>query len=70
MLLGSGDFAAAADQAMLEPHAFTQCAQIALRAMKVVPNSQAKETSFSINIHQGAVEAYIDFIDHLQEAIE
>ena len=45
-------------------------AQIALRAMKAVPDSQARETSSFTNIHQGAVEAYIDFIDRLQEAIE
>ena len=45
-------------------------AQIALRAMKAVPDSQARETSSFTNIHQGAAEAYIDFIDLLQEAIE
>ena len=45
-------------------------AQIALRAMKAVPDSQARETSSFTNIHQRAVEAYIDFIDPLQEAIE
>ena len=38
--------------------------------MKVVPDSQARETSSFTNIHQGAVEAYIDFIDHLLEATE
>ena len=38
--------------------------------MKAVPDSQARETSSSTNIRQGAAEAYIDFIDHLQEAIE
>ena len=38
--------------------------------MKAVPDSQARETSSFTNIHQGAVEAYIDFIDRLQEAIE
>ena len=36
--------------------------------MKVVPDSQARETSSFT--HQGAVEAYIDFIDHLLEATE
>ena len=70
MLLGSRDFAMATDQARLDPHAFNQSAQIALRAMKAVPDSQARETSSFTNIHQGAVEAYIDFIDRLQEAIE
>ena len=70
MLLGSRDFAMATDQARLDPHAFSQSAQIALRAMKAVPDSQARETSSFTNIHQGAVEAYIDFIDGLQEAIE
>ena len=70
MLLGSGDFATATNQARLDPHAFNQSAQIALRAMKAVPDSQARETSSFTNIHQGAVEAYIDFIDHLQEATE
>ena len=38
--------------------------------MKAVPDSQARETSSFTNIRQGAAEAYIDFIDHLQEAIE
>ena len=70
VLLGSGDFATTADQARLDPHAFSQSAQIAFRAMKAVPDSRAKETSSFTNIHQGAVEAYIDFIDRLQEAIE
>ena len=70
MLLGSGDFTTSADQARLDPHAFNQRAQIALRAMKAVPDSQARETSSFTNIHQGAAEAYIDFIDLLQEAIE
>ena len=45
-----------------------QSAQIALRAMKAV--SEAREISSFTNIHQGAAEAYIDFIDHLQGAIE
>ena len=70
MLLGSRDFAMATDQARLDPHAFRQSAQIALRAMKAVPDSQARETSSFTNIHQGAAEAYIDFIDRLQKAIE
>ena len=70
MLLGSGDFATTADQARLDPHAFNQSAQIALRAMKAVPDPQAKETSSFTNIHQGPAEAYIDFTDCLQEAIE
>ena len=38
--------------------------------MKAVPDSQARETYSFTNIHQGAAEAYIDFIDHLQEATE
>ena len=59
----------AANQARLDPHAFNQSAQIALRAMKAVPDSQAREISSFTNIHQGAAEAYIDFIDRLQEAI-
>ena len=50
VLLGSGDFATAMDQARLD--------------------SQAREPSSFTNTHQGAVKAYIDFIDHLQEAIE
>ena len=70
MMLGSGDFATAADQARLDPRAFSQSAQIALRAMKAVPDSQTRETSSFTNIRQGAAEAYVDFIDHLQEAIE
>ena len=45
-------------------------AQIALRAMKAVPDSQAREISSFTNIHQAAAETYIDFIDRLQEAIE
>ena len=45
-------------------------AQIALRAMKAVPDSQAREISSFTSIHQGVAEAYIDFIDGLQEAIE
>ena len=56
MLLGSGDFATAADQTRFDPHAFSQSAQIALRAMKAV--SEAREISSFTNIHQGAVEAY------------
>ena len=60
----------AANQARLDPHAFNQSAQIALRAMKAVPDSQARETSSFTNIHQCAEESYIDFTDHLQEAIE
>ena len=67
MLLGSGDFATAADQTRLDPDVFNQSAQIALRAMKAVPDSQARETS---SFTKGAAEAYIDFIDRLQEAIE
>ena len=70
MLLGSGDFATTVDQARLDSHAFSHSAQIALRTMKAVPDSQAREISSFTNIRQGAVEAYIDFIDHLQEAIE
>ena len=38
--------------------------------MKAVPDLQAREISSFTNIHQGAAEAYIDFIDCLQEAIE
>ena len=38
VLLGSGDFATTADQARLDPHAFSQSTQIALRAMKAVPD--------------------------------
>ena len=70
MMLGSGDFATAADQARLDPLAFSQSAQIALRAVKAVPDSQAREISSFTNICQGAAEVYIDFIDHLQEANE
>ena len=70
MLLGSGDFATTADQARLDLHAFNQSAQIALRAMEAVPDSQARETSSFTNIRQGAVEAYIDFTDRLQDGIE
>ena len=70
MLLGSGDFVPATGQARLDPRAFNQSAQIALRAMEAVPDSQARETSSFTNIRQGAAEAYIDFIDRLQEAIE
>ena len=70
VLLGSGDFATTVDQPRLDPHAFSQSAQIALRALKAMPSSQAREISSFTNIHQGAAEAYIDFIDLLQEAIE
>ena len=45
MLLRSGDFTTAVDQARLDPHAFSQSAQIALRAMKAVPDSQGREIS-------------------------
>ena len=58
VLLGSRDFATAADQTRFDPHAFSQSAQIALRAMKAVPDPQARETSSFTNICQGAVEAY------------
>ena len=67
MLLGSGDFATAADQTRLDPHAFNQSAQIALIAMKAMPDPQARETS---SFTKGAAEAYIDFMDCPQEAIE
>ena len=70
MLLGSGDFATTVDQARLDPRAFSQSAQIALRALKAVPDSQAREIFSFTNICQRAAEAYIDFIDLLQEAIE
>ena len=70
VLLGSGDFATTLDQARLDPHAFSQSAHIALRAMKAVPDSQAREISSFTNIHQGAAEAYIDFIYRLQKATE
>ncbi|KAF6088417.1 hypothetical protein HJG60_008242 [Phyllostomus discolor] len=70
MLPGSGDFATTMAQASLDPHAFSQSAQITLRAMKAVPDSQAREISSFTNICQGVLEAYIDFIDYLQEAIE
>ena len=70
MLLGLGILPWATNKARLDPHAFNQSAQIALRAMKAVPDSQARETSSFTNIHQRAVEAYIDFIDPLQEATE
>ena len=70
MLPGSGDFATTVDQARLDSHAFSHSAQIALRTMKAVPDSQAREISSFTNIRQGAVEAYIDFIDHLLEATE
>ena len=70
VLLGSRDFATAVDQTRLDPHAFSQSAHIALRAMKAVPDSQAREISSFTNIHQRAAEAHNDFIDHLQEAIE
>ena len=58
MMLGSGDFATAADQARLDPHAFNQSAQIALRAMKAVLDSQARETSSFTNIHQGILRRH------------
>ena len=61
MLLGSGDFVPATGQARLDPLAFSQSAQIALRAMKAVPDSQAREISSFINICQGAAEVYIDY---------
>ena len=70
MLLGSGDFATTVDQARLDSHAFSHSAQIALRTMKAVPDSQAREISSFTNIRQGAVEAYIDFTDRLQDGIE
>ena len=70
MLLGSGDFATAADQARLDPHAFSQSAHIALRAMKAVPDSQAREIFSFTNICQRAAEAYIDFIDHFKKLLK
>ena len=69
VLLGSGDFATTVDQPRLDPHASSHSVQIGLRAMKAVPDSQAREISSFTSIHQGAAEAYIDFIDRLQEAI-
>lgn len=38
--------------------------------MKIVPDTQTREVPSFVNIHQGASGAYIDFIDHLQKAIE
>ena len=70
MLLGSGDFATTVDQARLDPYAFSQSAQIVLRAMKAVPDSQAREISSFTTICQGAAEVYIDYTDGLLEAIE
>ena len=58
MLLGSGDFATAADQTRLDPDVFNQSAQIALRAKKAVPDSQARETSSFTNIHQGILRRH------------
>ena len=51
-----------ADQARLDPHAFSQSAQIALRALKAMPSSQAREISSFTNIHQGASEAYMTWL--------
>ena len=71
MLLGSGGFATAADQARLDPRAFSQSAQIALRALKAMPSSQAREISSFTNIHQAyCFRGIYDLINHLQEAIE
>ena len=71
MLLGSGDFATTADQARLDPYAFSQNAQIALRTMKAVILRPGKFLPLPISFNRSdAVEAYIDFIECLQEAIE
>ena len=58
MLLGFGNFDTAEDQARLNVQAFTQSVQIALRAMKAMPDPQVKESSSFIIICPGAMEAY------------
>ena len=70
MLLRTDEFETAEEQAEMDPFVFIQCSQAALCALKMVAEAKAWGQGCFINIRQGATEAYLHFIDRLQEAIQ
>ena len=54
----------------MDSQTFPQCSATALRAFKAVPEAKLRSSGSFINVRQGASEAYLDFIDRLQEAIQ
>ena len=70
MLLGTDRYESAEEQAKMNPQAFSQRSQAALRALKMVPEAEASSAGSFINIRQGATEAYLDFVDRLLAAIQ
>ncbi|KAF6084412.1 hypothetical protein HJG60_008674 [Phyllostomus discolor] len=70
MLLGTGQYESAEEQAKMNPQAFYQCTQAALRALKVVPEDGAPCAGSFTNVRQGATEDYGHFVDRLMRAME
>lgn len=70
MLLGTGQYESAEEQAKMNPLVFYQCTQAALRALKMVPEDRAQCVGSFTKVRQGATEDYLHFVDRLIRAIE
>ena len=70
MLLRTGEYESAEEQAKMDPQAFSQCSLATFHALKMVLEAKFWGPGSFINIQQGATEAYLDFIDRLQGAIQ
>ena len=70
MLLGLGQYTRPDQQARMDSQTFPQCSATAPQAFKAVPEAKPCSSGSFINVRQGANEAYLDFIDRLQEAIQ
>uniref|UniRef100_A0A8V5GBF2 Uncharacterized protein n=1 Tax=Melopsittacus undulatus TaxID=13146 RepID=A0A8V5GBF2_MELUD len=69
MLLGRGQFHPDAVQAHMRVEVLQQAQQLALAALKAVPEAGKPNPSYT-SVKQGATEPYMQFIDKLTEAIE
>ena len=71
MLQGVGQYDTPQAQAEADGMLHRQCSEVALAAWKAIPPSRAyRATNSFVNVLQGPNEPYIEFIDHLQQAIE
>ena len=70
MLLGLGRYTRPDQQARKDPQTFPQSSAAALWTFKAVPEAKPHSSGSFINIKQVANEAYLDFVDRLQEAIQ
>ncbi|XP_075015501.1 endogenous retrovirus group K member 8 Gag polyprotein-like [Calonectris borealis] len=68
-MLGEGNWASPAAQAALPRELLTQAADLAMKALRRVPDSGKPESSFA-TIRQGAQEPYVQFLDRLQTSIQ